>query len=53
MIFERGPVGWQLRYYSLSVRLPDDQLDEAYAQPPDTPAEAPPTAAATPATATP
>jgi hypothetical protein len=35
MIFERLPEGWRLRYYSLSVRLPDDQLDEAYAQPAD------------------
>lgn len=42
MIFERMPEGWQLRYYSLSVRLPDDQLDEAYARPVDD--EAPPPA---------
>lgn len=39
MIFEQMPQGWQLRYYSLSVRLPDDQLDLAYAQPAETPAE--------------
>jgi len=41
LIFERTAEGWKLRYYSLSVRLPDDQLDQAYAQPPETPAEAP------------
>jgi hypothetical protein len=47
MIFERTPAGWQLRFYELAARIPDDQLDEAYAQPPETPAETPP-AAATP-----
>lgn len=44
MIFERGPAGWQLRYYSLAARIPDDQLDEAYAQPPEVPAPAAPAA---------
>lgn len=48
MVFERGATGWQLRFYALAARLPDDQLDEAYAQPPETPAEAPPAAAASP-----
>ncbi len=49
MIFERMPEGWRLRYYSLSARLPDDQLDQAYAQPAETPLEA----AAAPEEATP
>ena len=42
MIFERMPEGWRLRYYSLSVRLPDDQLDEAYAEAPTEAAVSPP-----------
>jgi hypothetical protein len=45
MIFERGPAGWQLRFYELAARIPDDQLDDAYAQPPETPAQAAPPAA--------
>lgn len=41
MIFEATEEGWRMRYYSLSVRLPDDQLDQAYAQPTEPPAEIP------------
>ncbi len=31
MVFERTAEGWMLRYYSLSVRLADDHLDEVFA----------------------
>ncbi len=41
IIFERTQEGWRLRYYSLSVRLPDDQLDQAYAEPADDTPETP------------
>jgi len=30
LVFERESQGWRLRYYSLSVNLPDDHLDEVY-----------------------
>ena len=36
MIFEREGESWRLQYYGLSVALPDDSLDESFAQPGDT-----------------
>jgi hypothetical protein len=30
LIFGRTPEGWRLQYYSLSVRLPDDDLDTVF-----------------------
>jgi hypothetical protein len=33
LVFERTAGGWRLRYYGLSVRLPDDRLDEVYGLP--------------------
>lgn len=33
MVFEREGDSWRLQYYALSVALPDNNLDEAFAEP--------------------